>query len=349
MSDKYKNILIIKPSALGDIAHALPVLSALRRSFPQAHITWFIRPEFAPLIDHHPHLTNTIIFNRKLLGKAWYNPKAFKALIALIAELRRSKFDTVFDLQGLFRTACLGWLSGCKRRFGMAKAREFARIFYTHKISQTKDCIHVVDYYLKLIESAGASDTEAQFVLPVDSAAADSVNKLLKEYEIESANYVVFVPGSAHDDKRWPIERFAKLADKITSEFGFAVIATGAKSEQPLIGKLQTLAQVKITNFAGLTNLRDLVELLRCSKLVVSNDTGPGHIAAALGTPLVIMFGWSNPARIIPYGRSNCAVAGELYNRGEKIKSTDPKHQVQAIPFDQVYQKVCEQLSNTNV
>ena len=144
MSKSFKNILIIKPSSLGDIVLALPALTALRKSFPDAKISWFIRPEFAPLLKNHPFLTETILFDRKFLGKAWYNPCAFASLLSLIRQLRHSKFDVVIDLQGLFRTASLAWLTGCKKRFGMADAREFAHIFYTHNIPQERDCIHLL-------------------------------------------------------------------------------------------------------------------------------------------------------------------------------------------------------------
>ena len=99
-------------------------------------------------------------------------------------------------------------------------------------------------------------------------------------------------------------------------------------------------------NFAGRTSLKELVELLRTARLVVSNDTGPGHIAAALGVPLVMIYSWSNPARIAPYGRPQCMVAREPYSRGLKIKSADPKHSVTNITVDEVFQKVREQLGS---
>jgi len=344
--NKLENILIIKPSSLGDIVLALPALSALRKNYPGAKISWLVRSEFAPLLRNHPDLTETILFDRKFLGKAWYNPGALRSLLSLIGRLRRGNFDVVIDLQGLFRTASLGWLSGCKRRFGMSNAREFAHIFYTHKVTQNQDCIHLVDYYLKIIKAAGASDIDVRFVLPEDSAAADSVGKLLAKHNISPNNYAVFVPGSAHSDKCWPTERFATLADKISQKFGLSIIAVGAASESYTIKKLKNKAKSTISNFAGATNLPELMALLRTARLVVSNDTGPGHIAAALGTPLVMMFSWSNPARIAPYGRSECMVAREPYKRGPKIKSYDSRHNVSAITVDEVYQKVCEQMSS---
>jgi len=344
-----KNILIIKPSSLGDVVLTLPALSALRRSFPDAKISWFIRPEFAPLLDNHPHLDGIIHFDRKYLGKAWYNPRAFGALLSLICRLRRSKFDLVIDLQGLFRTASLAWLSGCKKRFGMTTTREFAHIFYTHKPTQDQSCIHLVDYYLKIAQAAGASDLSVEFILGTDRADVDSVNRLLTEQQINPDNYAVFVPGSAHNDKCWPIERFAALADKISSQFHLSIIATGAASEKDTVERLRNLANVPIANFAGATSISELVALLKTARLVVSNDTGPGHIAAAEGTPLVLIFGRSNPARVAPYGRPHCVVAIEPDSRGFKADSTDPKHDIKAITLDEVYQKVCEQLNSRSI
>ena len=118
MTETYKNILIMKPSSLGDIILALPALTTLRKNFPKAKISWLVRPEFAALLENHPHLDHIIPFDRKFLGKAWHNPRALGNLVSLVRRLRADKFDVVFDFQGLFRTASLAWLSGCKKRFG---------------------------------------------------------------------------------------------------------------------------------------------------------------------------------------------------------------------------------------
>jgi len=344
MPTTLEKILIIKPSSLGDIVLALPALSALRRNFPDAQISWLIRPEFGPLLENHPYLNEIISFDRKFLGKAWYHPKAFASLVSLILRLRRSKFDAVFDFQGLFRTACLAYLSGCKIRFGIANARELAHLFYTHKVVQDQNCIHLVDYYLKIIKAAGATNVEVKFEIPVNPTDVDSANRLLASHDIRAGDYVVFVPGSAHSDKCWPVERFASLADRISSKFDLPIISVGTESVKSIVDQIKNLTDVQIANLAGLTSLGELIALLKTAKLVVSNDTGPGHIAAALGTPLVMMFSWSNPARIAPYGRAECMVAREPYSRGLKIKSTDPKHSIKSITVDEVFQKVCEQI-----
>jgi len=346
MSANYKNILIIKPSSLGDIVMALPALSALRRSFPDAKISWLIRPEFAPILKNHPHLNELILFDRRFLGKAWYNPRAFTSLLSLIRRLRRSEFDAVFDFQGLFRTASLGWLASSQYRFGMANARELAHIFYTHKVQQSSDCIHLVDYYLKIIQAAGALNLDVEFILPQDPAAADSVSNLLSAHNVRAESFAVFVPRSAHPDKCWPIERFAELADRISSQFGLPTVAVGIESEKPAVERLKKLANVAIANFAGVTSLSELVALLRAASLVVSNDTGPGHIAAALDVPVVLIFGRSNPARVAPYWKKDSVAAIEPNSRGLKADSTDPKHNINLITVDKVYQKVCEQIDS---
>lgn len=348
MSNGFKNILIIKPSSLGDIVLALPALSALRRNFPDAEISWLVRPEFALLIENHPHLSRTILFDRRLLGKAWYHPRALAALAALIRKLRKAKYDAVIDLQGLFRTAVFGWLSGCKKRLGMTASREFASLFYTDKVAQDADSIHLIDYYLKIIRQMGATDTAVNFILPVDSAADDSIKKLLSDYNVGPDKYAVFVPGSAHADKCWPLERFAALADKVSSQYGLSIITTGTIAEKPAIERLKKLANVQIVDLAGLTNIRELVALLSAARLVVSNDTGSGHIAAALNKPLVMIFGRTNPARVHPYGRSNCVAAIEPNQRGLTADSTDPKHNIKAVSFEEVYKKACEQIEQAD-
>jgi lipopolysaccharide heptosyltransferase I len=340
----YENILLIKPSSLGDIVMALPALSALRRSFPRARISWLIRPEFAPLIEGHPHLDEIILFDRKSLGRAWRDPAALRELTALVSRLRRSRFDAVLDLQGLFRSASLAWLSGCKQRFGPIWRKELARYFYTTAIAPRLEWVHVVDYYLKLVEAMGGADLRVEFVLPEKPAATATARDLLSRHGVDQGRYAVIIPGSAQVSKCWPADRFADLADRLTSDHGLAVVATGSKSESVMIEQIQALAKHPIINLAGRTSLPELTEVLRMAKLIVSNDTGPGHIAAALGRPLVMMFSWSNPLRVGPYRRPECIVAGDMFSRGLAIKSRNPQHVIQHITLDDVYSRIAEQL-----
>jgi heptosyltransferase I len=344
MSDEPKNILIIKPSALGDIVLALPAIAALKRSFPRARISWLVRSEYAELLRGHPDLDEIILFDRRLLGKSWYNAKAFVALMGLFGQLRERRFDLVFDFQGLFRTGFFAWVTGSKKRFGIEQAREFGHVFYTDKISQDYSCVHLVDYYLRIVAAAGAGRTDVQFTLPKKPDAAEAAKKLLAGEGVRPGNYAVLVPGAARENKRWPIERFAKLAEKIVSQFGGSMAATGSAAERGYIETLQNIAGVSIVNLAGRTSIAGLIELLRGAAVVVSNDTGPGHIAAALGVPIVMIFGPTNPARVCPYNRPECVVAIEANKRGHKADSYDPRHDIRHITVEQVFEKVCEQI-----
>jgi lipopolysaccharide heptosyltransferase I len=343
MVGPYENILLIKPSSLGDVVMALPALSALRRNFPQARISWLIRPEFAPLIEGHPHVDEIIPFDRKTFGNAWRSPSALRDLVALISRLRRSRFDVVLDLQGLFRSASLAWLSGSKQRFGL-HGREFTHWFYTTAIPPRREWVHVVDYFLKLVATMGAADLQVEFLLPEKPAAAAAACDLLARQAIGSEPYAVVIPGSAQVSKCWPPERFAALVDRLASDHGLAVAATGGKSESAMVERIRSLAKHPPANLAGRTSLPELVEVLRRAQLVVSNDTGPGHIAGALGRPLVMMFSWSNPLRVGPYGRPQCVVARDADNRGLASRSRDPGHSIQHITLEEVYAKTVEQL-----
>jgi heptosyltransferase-1 len=320
----YENILLIKPSSLGDIVMALPALSALRRSLPQARLTWLVRPEFAPLIEGHPHLDEIILFERRRFARAWHSPAAARSLLALVAELRRRRFDAVLDLQGLFRTGLLSWLSGGPHRFG-PHWREMAHLFYTTSIPPRREWIHVVDYYLKLAGAVGASDLGVEFVLPEKPAAAAAARELLARHNINGEHYAVIIPGSAQTSKCWPAERFAALVDRLTADHGLTVAATGSRAERPTIEEIRRLSKHPVVNLASQTSLPELVEVLRGARLVVSNDTGPGHIAAALGRPLVMLFSWSNPQSEAQHPKPH---AGRSLRQGRRATArlNDPWH-----------------------
>jgi heptosyltransferase-1 len=156
------------------------------------------------------------------------------------------------------------------------------------------------------------------------------------------------VPSAAQPVKRWPIERFAQLADKIAERFGSSIVAIGSQGERQYIDTLKATAKSHILNLAGRTSVRELTALLKRASLVVSNDTGPGHIAAAMGTPIVIIFGPTNPARVCPYARPDCVVAVEPTERGMKADSFEPRHNIRHITVDQVFEKVVEQIGKND-
>lgn len=341
---RYRNILIIKPSALGDIVHTLPALSSLRKSFPQAKITWLIRKQFSPFLDCVPGVHDRILFDRKQLGQWWYSPEAFSAFRVFLQDIRRGEFDLVIDFQGLFRTAFFAFATHSSRRIGMRVAREFASLFYTHRIAQPQQSYHVVDYYNAMVSAAGSEvlSTEGQIIPPEE--ASQALRRQLGEMGIADKSYAVLVPGSAHHSKCWPAERFSRLADKIAKELNFAVLIAGSASEQALAEKVLRGASVPVFNLAGRTTIPELVALLGGAKLVVSNDTGPGHIAQAMRVPTVLIFGHTNPLRVGPYGRPDAAAAIDPAARGGAIEDHDPAYDIHNVTEAMVWDKAMEAL-----
>ena len=348
MKNKSKNILIIKPSALGDIVQALPAVCSLAKSFSEARISWFVRPEFAPLIEDHPCVDEIIYFDRKALGKWWYSPRAFKKLYLLIKQLRKGEFDLVFDFQGLFRSALFGWFSGASRRFGMADVREFAHIFYTDTIKKNKKSVHLVDYFLEMVSMAGADISEVKFRLSPGTQALQQVDELLDKYGADKENYVVLVPGSTVQSKCWPVKSFAELADKIASKFSATIIATGVAAEKGVVEELQKESRSQVLDFAGVTDIPQLVAMLSKAKVVVSNDTGPAHIASALGVGMVLIFGHTNPGRVGPYARPEAVAAIDAESRGGDVESNDVQHKIVNVSVEEVFEKVCQQVEKHN-
>ena len=347
MSKKqYKNILIIKPSALGDIALSLSALASLKKSFPEAKITWFVRTGFASLLDAACDLDEKILFDRKFLGKWWRDPKAFAELMRMFKQLRNGRFDLVIDLQGLFRTAFFGWLTGCKCRYGLKGAREFAGLFYSQKVARPQNSLHLKDWYAEVVAAAGAEQITFESNFSASPKASDVVGNLLAENSLAAGKYVVFIPGAAHDNKCWPIDKFAVLAEKIKADFDLPIVIAGGPKEKPLAEKIKSTAKVSVVDLVGATDIPELVALLDKSRLVVSNDTGPGHIAVALGRDVVMIFGPTNPARICPYGCGNAVAAIDADTRGSGIENSNPDHVIEKVTVDMVYEKVAAQLKS---
>ena len=342
---EYRNILIIKPSALGDIVHTLPVLGPLKRKYPQAKITWLVRKEFASLIENHDGIDSLIIFDRKLIAKSWYSLTAMKELLRLLKTLKKGSFDLVIDFQGLFRTAFFAKTTGCKRIIGMSNAREFANIFYTDKITPPNDSNHIVDYYFKILNALDIKIDKIQYGLKVSSQAQQYVDGLLAEKNVEKNNYIVFLPGSAQAIKCWPAENFAKLAEALSAQTNLKIIAAGTASEKQQIENIVRQSSTPIINLAGQTNVAQLAALLGGARIVIGNDTGPGHIAFAMGVPTIFIFGPSNPQRVAPYKSPESIIAIDPDGRGNDYKSLAYEHRIEAIPVELVLKKALQKLT----
>jgi ADP-heptose:LPS heptosyltransferase len=225
-----RRIALLKPSALGDIVHALPVLSALRTRFPAARITWVVNTAYEPLIRNHPDLTDTLPFDRGAFKRGIWKSLRYAASFA--AELRRRQFDLVIDLQGLLRTGMMCLATGAPVRIGFANAREGSRFTYTHKVRvPDADRIHAVDRYWRVAEALGASDVPKRFHVPLDPVEVEAVRSELAEL---SRPWVAVAVGAKWATKRWLPAHFAELLRRAQARFGGTALFVGASDDTAL-------------------------------------------------------------------------------------------------------------------
>jgi lipopolysaccharide heptosyltransferase I len=288
-----RNILLIKPSAIGDVVHALPVLNLMRRRWPEARISWLVTPACAGLLQGHKQIDEVILFERRRFGQAWRNPATLLALWRFSRELRRHRFDLVVDLQGLFRSGWLAWKTRAPVRIGSSNARELGSLFYTHRVPVPWEW-HAVDRNLAVAEALGCGKEPVEFHFAVTDVDRAAVAALVPP----GRPYAVMLPGTIWPTKRWPVQHFAACVHPLCERFGLESVVAGGAEDSALAAGI-----TGATDLCGKTTLPQLVALLERADFVIANDTGPMHIAAALGRPLLTPFGPTNPKRTGPFGR----------------------------------------------
>jgi lipopolysaccharide heptosyltransferase I len=295
-------ILILKPSSLGDVIHALPVLRLLRQHFPVAEIFWWIDSALAPLIADDPDLTGIIRFERKRWGK----PQHWPEMIGSIRRMRAKNFDLVIDLQSLLRSAAFAWLARGKFLAGLDDPREGANGFYDLAVPRKDYFTHAVDWYLSVLTALKIPVHKNFTWLPENKKiSADVEEKFFNsKLKTENSKLILLQPGARWENKRWPVEHFAALVRALEKNFPAAHFAVlGGRDDAPLGEKISAAAPEKVLNLCGKTSLPEMIEVVRRASVLVTNDTGPMHVATATGTPLVALFGPTAPERTGPYGR----------------------------------------------
>ncbi|MEQ8163821.1 MAG: lipopolysaccharide heptosyltransferase I [Smithellaceae bacterium] len=306
------NILIVKLSAIGDVIHTLPSLAALRELYPEAHITWVVEEAAAGLVNNHPLLNAVLISRRKswikYLRKGEFS-RPLREMRAFLRELRKRPYDLVIDFHGLLKSALIVLLSGGKRKLGYDSMQELSGLFYNEKIPEDMNK-HAVDRYLDFPRHLGAKIAKAQFILPSDNAAQTRIQSLLEKYHLENKKFIAVNPVAYWETKLWDDEKFAGLADLIKTKLNMEVVFTGSEKES--IEKITTRMQAKAVNLAGETTLPELAYLYQKALLLVTTDSGPMHLAAAVGTPVVALFGPTDPQRTGPYGDGHIIIRSDL-------------------------------------
>ncbi|MGH7833603.1 MAG: glycosyltransferase family 9 protein [Candidatus Binatia bacterium] len=327
-----RRLLLVKPSSFGDIVNALPALSALRHGWPETAIDWIVKPQWAPLLKNHPMLHEVLPFPGNL--REWRQ---------IIAELRRRAYDMVIDLQGLFRTGFLGVVSGSRARAGFAEGREGSGWLYTHPVPTSGASVHVVERNLEVIRALGIpTDGVRNFTLAQDPEAEEWVERSWAQEQIKADEIVCLVhPGTRRETKLWPVERFAALLDRLTATPNYRVVLIGGDEERNQFARSGSEARARSIDLMGRTTLPQLVALTRRATVLVTNDSGPMHLAAALGIPVVALFGPTDPRRVGPYGGGHTVLRKDVdCSRCSRHRCVKDSQCMKAIEVDEVYAAV---------
>jgi lipopolysaccharide heptosyltransferase I len=291
-------ILIVRLGSMGDIVHAIPAAAALRAALPDATLDWLVDWRHRELLGYVPIVDRTVVLEA---------PGGVRSWLQAIRQMRARRYDVAVDFQGLLKSAVLARASGSRRvaGFGSRYLREAAaRPFYTEVGAGTDDT-HVIAKNLALAAAVGASSSEVRFPL---APPASGIVAGLERAGGASEPFALLNPGAAWPNKRWPPERFGRVASLLRTRFGVRSIVAWGPGEQDIADRVVE-SSGGAASLAPKTTIGDLIHLVRAARLMVSGDTGPLHLAAASGTPIVGIYGPTNPARNGPFAPDDVTVS----------------------------------------
>lgn len=333
---EFKRILIIKLSSVGDVVHTLPVLSTLRKKFPESYIAWVVKNKAKDILLDHPHLNEVILYEG-----IWKTAR----------KLRSLKFDLTIDLQGLFRSGLLTFLSGARVRlgFGKANSRELSHLFLNQRVTPKEADRHVIDKNLSLLRPLETEVKEKEFIIPVSRENREHITHFLKEKEITSSHLLIALnPGASWPSKLWPEERWAELADRLIEKLRAKIVFSWGPGEKNCVDRIVGITKNRPI-ISCKTNLKELAVLISKCKLFVGGETGPLHIACALNIPTVALIGPTDSVRNGPYGEGHIVIEKKLPCRGCWKHKCKNLNCMRLITVDEVFSAVKEQLKRRRV
>jgi len=287
---RVNRILIVKPSALGDIVHALPFLYALKKRFPWARIDWVVAHGLHRFLAGHPMINRLWVIKKD----QWKKLNRLSVTLGEINHLRRGlaaqRYDVCIDLSGLFRSGVISGFSKAPVRLGFKESDEGSPLFYTHKIHGSMN-IHAIDRYLEIARFMGCAVDTVEYPFAPYNPVPDIMKTLPDQYAI-------ICPAAGKPANRWHASKFGTLASKLD----LPVVVIAAASEADIALEVVESSKGNAVSIAGKTGLKDLLPVIGKSRYFICNDTGPMHMAAALNVPVFAIFGPANPARTGPYG-----------------------------------------------
>lgn len=341
-----QKFLVIRLSSLGDVVHALPAVAALGRAHPQAEITWAVETKYACLLAENPFVHRVIELDTLGWRQRLSAPATWREIASAVRTLRADVFDAVIDFQGLVKTGFISWLCRSPRRIGFARYRHReagAGLFYTEWVALPA-AGHVIEEYLALVRRLGAETGRPwQFPLPCSGRAQQEVEAALQEAGVE--DYILVSPGGGWAAKRWPPAKYAELAARLEAIVPWHVVLTGSLAEEEEIQGIIQLSGARRARYVPATLLH-LIALARKAKLFIGGDTGPLHVAAALGAPIVAIYGPTDPARNGPFSSADVTLSNRApvnhTRRGPKQKF------MEGIAVEEVLAAVRERLARAD-
>ncbi len=302
-----EQILIIRPSALGDVCRTVPVLVSLRRAYPSARIDWLVQDGYALAVACHPDLSHVVEFPRRRFG-GWWNPEVALEIVRWLRGLGRERYGLVVDCQGLLRSGLFCYATGSPRRIGYANAAELGWLGLNERVRVPRE-MHTVDRMLALVEHLGVTPVR-DMRLYTDAGERDAVAADPRL----AGPYAVIAPTSRWSGKRWPAARFAEVARRLLGSEGIdpveRVVIMGGKNERAQCGPLLELCarDNRALDLVGHTSISRLMAVIERSSLVLANDSAVLHIAVGLGRPIVGLYGPTRVDLVGPYGRAGQVV-----------------------------------------
>jgi heptosyltransferase-1 len=338
IADRGLRILIVRLSAIGDVIHGVPVVCALRREFPDAFLGWVVEGRAGDVLEGHPALDVLIRVPRRF----WKSPRE---IVRMRKRLRELDFDVVIDLQCLTKSAVTSWLSGARRRLGRAGAegRELSRLFNNELIEAGG--AHVIEQYLSMLKPLGVVAPAVEFNLQEQASDAATADKFLRANGLIGHRFAVLNPGAGWPSKIWPAERYGELATYLSRKHGLRSIAAwGLPSETALAAAIVSASDGDAI-LAPPTTMLELASLCRRAALFVGSDTGPMHLAVAVGTPAISMHGPSRADWCGAYGPQNIRmqIRYEAGSSMERRRADDSA--MRAITVDMVA-RACDKMLN---
>ncbi|MFH1406869.1 MAG: lipopolysaccharide heptosyltransferase II [Candidatus Omnitrophota bacterium] len=287
---KYTRILVIRLDRIGDILLSTPVLEALRSAYPQSYIAMMIAPHARPIVEGNPYINDFIIYDKE--GPQW----SFWNTLKFALSLRKQKFDTAIILHPSCRSHIIAFLAGIPKRIGYNKKFGF---LLTHKLMDNKrlGLKHESAYALDSLRVLGAgAKTKPKLYFPIRQEDERTITKFLASMGVRATDSIVVVhPGASCSSKKWLTERFAEVAEKLSCEYKVKIVIVSGDEDAPLCEEIERAMKTKAISLAGKTSLGELAALLKRSKLFISNDSGPVHVAVAVQTPVISIFGRKQP------------------------------------------------------